>query len=93
MRFVNGCIIAGYNNTNFDDKFLRRVCKKCRYELSNKSVDVFNLARANVVGARNYKLITIAEKLGVTLDNAHRALFDTIATADVLIKLADHLEI
>jgi DNA polymerase III epsilon subunit-like protein len=36
---------------------------------------------------KNYKLVTIAKELGVELENAHRAVFDAVATAEVMINL------
>jgi len=47
------------------------------------------LARLNVVRAKNFKLKSICDKLGVYLEGAHRAINDTIATAEV-IKLISH---
>ena len=43
-------------------------------------------------GAKNFKLKTIADKLGVTLDNAHRAVYDALATAEVFIKIQEIYE-
>jgi DNA polymerase III epsilon subunit-like protein len=45
------------------------------------------LAKQRVKGVKNYKLVTIAKELGVELENAHRAVFDAVATAEVMINL------
>ena len=50
-------------------------------------VDVYKMALKGVTGVKNHKLGTVAEKMGVVLDNAHRAVYDAIATAELLIKL------
>ena len=47
------------------------------------------MARQKLPGLKNYKLGTIAAKLGVTLDNAHRAVYDALATAEVFIKIVE----
>ena len=72
--------------------FLKGQGKNCRWNFDNEVVDTFKLAQKFVHGVKNYKLGTIAEKLGVVLDNAHRAIFDALATAEVFIKLAANLK-
>lgn len=91
-KFTRNCVLAGYNIINFDMIFLNYFGKKCRYNFDNEVLDVYTLALKEVKGVKNYKLGTIAEKLGVTLDNAHRAVFDTIATAEVMLKLTEQGE-
>lgn len=90
FKFTRNAIIIGYNNINFDNVFLIGQGKKCRWDFaSNETDDVFRYAQKLVHGVKNYKLGTIAEKLGVVLDNAHRAVYDALATAEVFIKLAE----
>ena len=50
-------------------------------------MDTIEIAKAKLPGLKNYKLGTIVEKLGVSLENAHRAVHDATATAKVFIKL------
>ena len=38
----------------------------------------------------DYKLTTVAKHMGVSLENAHRAVHDTIATAEVMVKLLEN---
>jgi len=91
-KFTRGCILSGYNIVGFDMNFLLKYGKDCRYNFDNEVVDVYTLATQNVRGVKNYKLKTIAEKLGVSLENAHRAVHDARATAEVLIKIAENLK-
>ena len=91
-KFSRGAILTGYNIINFDMVFLRGQGKSCRWNFDNEVDDVYKLAQKYVHGVRNYKLGTIAEKLGVTLDNAHRAVYDAIATAEVFIKIAKDIK-
>ena len=92
-KFTRGCILSGYN-VDFDLGFLRKQGKESRYNFDNPSIDVYKDMAQKFIkgGVKNYKLGTIAKHLGVGLDNAHSALFDTIATAEILIKLADNLQ-
>ena len=86
-KFTRGAIIIGYNNINFDNIFLIGQGKDARWNFDNETDDVYRWAQKYVRGAKNYKLKTIADKLGVTLDNAHRAVYDALATAEVFIKI------
>jgi len=86
-KFTRGATIIGYNNINFDNIFLIGQGKDARWNFDNETDDVYKWAQKYVRGAKNYKLKTIADKLGVTLDNAHRAVYDALATAEVFIKI------
>jgi len=92
-KFTRNCYLSGYNIVGFDMMFLTHFGKLSGYNFDNKVLDVYNMARQFVKGSKSYKLKTIAEKLGVALDNAHRAVYDTIATAEVLLKLAEENKI
>ena len=86
-KWTRGAIIIGYNNINFDNIFLIGQGKEARWNFDNETDDVYRWAQKYVRGAKNYRLKTIADKLGVTLDNAHRAVYDALATAEVFIKI------
>jgi len=88
-KFTRGAVIIGYNNINFDNIFLIGQGKDARWNFDNETDDVYKWAQKYVRGAKNYKLKTIADKLGVTLDNAHRAVYDALATAEVFIKIQE----
>lgn len=90
-KFTRGSTIIGYNNINFDNVFLLGQGKSCRYNFDNPTEDVYRLAQKYVTGVKNYKLGTIAEKLGVVLDNAHSAVYDALATAEVFLKIAEKM--
>lgn len=88
-KWTRNAIIIGYNNINFDNIFLLGQGKEARWNFDNETDDVYRWAQKYVRGAKNYKLKTIADKLGVTLDNAHRAVYDALATAEVFIKIQE----
>lgn len=85
-KFCYNCTIIAYN-IDFDYKFVNMAGKKEGYIFDNKQIDALYLARAFIPGLKNFKLGTVCKKLGVSLENAHRAVHDAMATADVVIKL------
>ncbi len=89
-KFTKGAILAGYNNLDFDSKFIQSAGRKVGVEFLNEEQDVLVLARAKKPGLKSYKLIKVAEQLGVELTNAHRALNDVIATTEVFLKLYEN---
>ena len=91
-KWTRGAIIIGYNNINFDNIFLIGQGKQARWNFDNETDDVYRWAQKYVRGAKNYKLKTIADRLGVRLDNAHRAVYDALATAEVFIKIQEMYE-
>lgn len=91
-KFTRDCIIIGYNNNSFDDVFLIGQSRRCRWNFDNKTNDVYKIAQKNVKGLKNYKLGTVAKALGVVLDNAHRAWYDALATAEIFLKIAKYVE-
>jgi len=91
-KWTRGAILIGYNNINFDNIFLIGQGKQARWNFDNETDDVYRWAQRYVKGAKNYRLKTIAEKLGVALDNAHRAVYDALATAEVFIKINELYE-
>ena len=89
-KFTKGTILAGYNNLDFDTKFIQNAGRKVGVEFLNEEQDVIVLSRAKLPGLRSYKLSKIAEHLGIELTNAHRALNDVIATTEVFLKLYEN---
>lgn len=90
-KFTRGCVLTGYN-VGFDLGFLIKQGKESRYNFDNPTFDIYHdLSLKYIKGLKNYKLGTVAKYLGVSLENAHSALDDTIATAEVMIKLAGYL--
>ena len=80
-------MLDNYQGIDFDYKFINLFCQKLGYIFDNRQIDVLFLARSFIPGLKNFKLSTVCKKLGVSLENAHRALDDTVATAKAFIKL------
>ena len=86
FKFCDGAIMVSYV-IDFDFNFISHYGKLYGYCFTNQTLDAFVLAKERVKGVKNYKLVTIAKELGVELENAHRAVFDAVATAEVMINL------
>ena len=87
-EFCKDCVLVGYNILEFDIKFLNFHANKYGVEFSHKIEDALLMARKYCPGLKRYKLKDVSNNLGVVLENAHRALNDTLATAEVFIKLS-----
>ncbi|MCL2234174.1 MAG: exonuclease domain-containing protein [Firmicutes bacterium] len=74
-------------NIGFDLSFIKHHGKPLNIYFDNPTQDTLTLAHKYLKGLTNYKLGTIAAHLGIPLTNAHRALDDTIATAQVFLKI------
>lgn len=87
-KFTRNSVLVAYN-IGFDYKFLYLAGKAQGYNFDNKQIDALMLAKQKLKGLKNYKLKTVVTSLNVSLENAHRAVHDAIATAEAFIKLVD----
>lgn len=85
-KYCYGCGLVAHNIA-FDYGFLSQIAKKMNYNFDNPQYDTLNIARQKLLGLRNFKLETVAERLGVSLVGAHRAVNDAMATAKCFLKL------
>lgn len=89
-------IIAGHNIKNFDNPFLELFFEGNKSDLyksiNGLQIDTLEMARLKFWELPSYSLGVIANEMGMTLKSAHRALPDTIANADVLIKMLKSLK-
>lgn len=87
-KFTRNSVLVAYN-IGFDYKFIYLAGAAQGYKFDNKQLDALAIAKNKVKGVKNYKLKTVATALNVSLEGAHRAVNDSIATAEVFIKLVD----
>lgn len=85
----NKPILAGQNSDKFDIPFLVNFFEVFNKDLTDYvnvdfTFDTMWLGRVKYTESINYKLITLCEKEGIQLINAHRAVNDTRATKDLL---------
>lgn len=89
MEVIKGNIIVGYN-VNFDCMFLKKACDKYKVKCTIRKIkDVENLAVQKLKDVQDYKLETVAKKLGIPKEQKHRALDDCQLTLDVMKKLKE----
>ncbi|MDR3292785.1 MAG: ribonuclease H-like domain-containing protein [Clostridiales bacterium] len=88
-KFISGAALVAHN-IEFDIDFIRRAAKESRYRVDNELYDTLSIARKKHTVA-NYKLGTLCEHFGITLTDAHRAIYDTIDTAQLILIMAKDL--
>lgn len=84
MAFVgDACLVA--HNSGFDMGFIRHFAGKIGITITNSVIDTLGLSRSLLKHLRRHQLNLIAEDLGVTLENHHRAVDDAKATAEIFL--------
>lgn len=86
-KFCEGATLCGHN-VGFDVGFLTLHAKKEYYNFDHPTLDTLDMARRTLKRDRRNTLGDLCKEFDIELENAHRALYDTIATAKLLKKLA-----
>lgn len=85
MEFAGDATMVAHN-ARFDMSFIRRECKRILNIDYNPSViDTLQMARDVLPDMKGYGLGSLTKKLGVSLENHHRAVDDSQATAGMFI--------
>ena len=82
LEFVGDSILVAHN-ADFDIGFLKYNASQLGYELNNTYLDTLRLAKSLFPDFKKYKLGFIADKLGIVVEVAHRALDDVDTTVKV----------
>ncbi len=92
IEFIGDSILVAHN-AKFDMGFLYEACKKASLEAAAYPViDTLELARFLYPEMGNHRLGTLAKKFGIELTQAHRAIYDTEATAHLFLRLLKDAE-
>ncbi|MBR1744339.1 MAG: PolC-type DNA polymerase III, partial [Lachnospiraceae bacterium] len=91
LDFCEGCVMVAHN-ADFDIGFLSQKAKERGIETDFTVIDTVSVARALLPDLKRYKLDTVAKKLGVSLENHHRAVDDATATAEIFLHMMDRLK-
>lgn len=91
MEFSRGCVFVAHNS-DFDTSFIKEKCKKQGISYDHIAVDTVELSRALLTELKRHKLDNVAKKLGISLENHHRAVDDAQATAEIFLKFLSMLE-
>lgn len=88
FRFIGNRVVICHN-TGFDwDKMLTVFFNSLGIVATNKTIDTIKLAKLTLIEKKKgFKLGELCEYLGIELSNAHRALDDAMATAQVFLAL------
>jgi DNA polymerase III subunit epsilon len=71
------------HNVNFDYNIVKNSLAKCGLEIPHKRLCTLRLSRTILPGYKSYGLGNITQTLGISLTNAHRAMGDAKATAEL----------
>ena len=88
LEFCGDSVLAAHNSS-FDTSFIYENAKRLGIFRKFTIVDTVGMARILLPGLKNYKLDTVADKLGIILENHHRAVDDAGCTAEIYIKLLE----
>ena len=91
-KFIGDNVLVGFNNINFDSRFLARAARYSNMIIDNPQFDVYRYASGmkEELGLEDkVTLGALADKLGIENPRAHRALADAITTAKVYLKLKE----
>lgn len=91
LEFIKGSTLVAHN-ANFDVTFIKTKAKNLGIEVDNPVLDTLELSRHMYENLKNYKLDTVAQHLGVSLENHHRAVDDAKATAEIFLKSINKLK-
>lgn len=91
LEFINGAVVVAHN-APFDLGFLRHYAKLMGEHISNPVIDTLTLCRRMFPQLERYKLNIVANHLGIKLENHHRAVDDSKATAQIFIKCLELLK-
>ncbi len=91
LSFCQGAVMVAHN-ASFDMGFIEQKAGDRGIETDFTVIDTVSVARALLPDLKRYKLDTVAKKLGVSLENHHRAVDDATATAEIFVKMLERLE-
>lgn len=88
-------VVLGHNFVKFDSEFMLNAFEFCKEDLLKyvqpEPEDTLKWARLAWTESTNYKLGTCCENVGITLQDAHRAMTDTVATAKLWVHFLKQL--
>jgi DNA polymerase III subunit alpha, Gram-positive type len=91
LHFIEGSTLVAHN-ARFDMGFLQAAIKRIGGEaVRNPVLDTLALARFLFPTLKNHRLNTLSDKLGVKLEQHHRALYDAEATSNILWKMIQEM--
>ncbi len=90
-KFCEGAVMVAHN-TSFDMSFIYAAARRLNMYFSNKTADTLKMSRKLWPDEEVHKLDVVCGRLGVELNNHHRALADAEAAAHCFIKMMEMTE-
>ena len=84
MEFIQGSVLVAHN-ANFDVGFIKQNAKVMGEKVKNSYIDTLELCRKMFPELGRYKLNIVAKHLKIELENHHRAVHDSMATAKIFL--------
>ncbi|WP_425447477.1 PolC-type DNA polymerase III [Dethiothermospora halolimnae] len=84
-NFIGDSVLVAHN-ASFDMGFINEKFSKLDIILSNPVLDTLQLSRQLFTELKSHRLNKVAKHLNVSLENHHRAVDDSEATANILLK-------
>jgi len=92
VQYLGNDILVCHNKA-FDLGFINKKLEANDLSiLKNEALDTLDLSRVYLPFILNHKLETVAEYFSISLENAHRAIYDAEATAQILLKILDFID-
>jgi len=91
IEFIEGAVLVAHN-ANFDMGFIKHNAKLMGEKIRNPFIDTLELSRKMFPELGKYKLNLVAKHLGIELENHHRAVDDSMATAKIFLNCMDGLK-
>ena len=88
VEFCRNSILVAHN-AKFDTSFIDFQAKKQEIDFKYEKLCTLELSRQLFPEEKVHKLNIVADRLGVTLENHHRAVDDAKACCDILVKLME----
>ena len=89
IEFIGDSVVVTHN-TDFDVSYLKYNYEQYGYKFNNTYLDTLRLAKAMYPEFKRYKLGLIAERLGIEVEVAHRALDDVKTLVQVFNKMIEN---
>jgi DNA polymerase III epsilon subunit family exonuclease len=92
LEFVGDAVIVAHNS-NFDTRFLNHEISRVfpGLRMANAHICTVKLSRRIFPELPNHRLHTIAEHFEIPLHQRHRAPCDALATAEIFLRMLDHM--
>ncbi|MFI3210758.1 MAG: PolC-type DNA polymerase III [Peptostreptococcaceae bacterium] len=91
LDFCGDAVLVAHN-ADFDISILKYKASELNLECNNNYIDTMNLAINLMPEISRYRLDTLCKKLKIVLQNHHRAVDDSTATAMLFIKFIEMME-